>query len=72
MTRIHCPNCGSKNCKLINDKSDNWNDLCILCYECGYDEREQKKLIEKKEDFSPEYPTGSNAEPFDLSPKEER
>ncbi|MCK6462861.1 MAG: hypothetical protein L6Q29_03540 [Candidatus Pacebacteria bacterium] len=37
-----CPKCGSNNTTLNVDDSDEWADLCILCFSCGYDEREIK------------------------------
>lgn len=37
-----CPKCGSNNTSLKEDDRDEWADLCILCFKCGYDEREIK------------------------------
>jgi len=37
-----CPKCGSDNTTLKEDDRDEWADLCILCFACGYDEREVK------------------------------
>lgn len=37
-----CPKCGSDNTTLEPDDRDEWEDLCIICFACGYDEREKK------------------------------
>ena len=39
-----CPKCGSENTTLKEDDRDEWKDLCILCFSCGYDEREIKTI----------------------------
>lgn len=38
-----CPKCKSKNVKQVEDRSDEWHDLCLVCFDCGYDERKQKQ-----------------------------
>ena len=40
-----CPKCKSENTTLKEDDSDNLKDLCILCFGCGYDERETKPKL---------------------------
>lgn len=41
---LKCPKCGSENTTLKEDDRDEWKDLCILCFSCGYDEREIKNI----------------------------
>lgn len=43
-----CPKCKSRNTTLNEDDTDEFVDLCILCFKCGYDEREIKRMINLK------------------------
>jgi DNA-directed RNA polymerase subunit M/transcription elongation factor TFIIS len=40
-----CPKCQSENTKMVEDLTDDLHDLCLLCSECGYDERAQKQEL---------------------------
>ena len=40
-----CPICKSEKTKMIEDRSDEWHDLCLVCHDCGYDERKQKTML---------------------------
>lgn len=44
---MNCPKCKSKNIIMKIDNSDKFNDLCLICQNCGYSEIEQKRFINK-------------------------
>jgi transposase-like protein len=45
MENFICPKCKSPNAYRVEDKGDDLGDLCFVCPDCGYDERETKKLL---------------------------
>jgi hypothetical protein len=30
---------------VLEDRGDEWHDLCLVCPDCGYDERKQKEFM---------------------------